>query len=367
MSASARRDAFAAAVQQLTKRPEGGGEQLAPVIYHQSNTLLNLTRQDAPFLVTHHGPFASEVCDRFGFAFAVEAFCGGPDKVRHLARAQALGVTHLQQSPRGIAIELSSVQDKVLRHNGVQKRKVFRTPPPIDLIPPCATPQLTNLPSFAPRSEGNSGRGLHIVSAAARADRFKNLSEVIAAANELTASGMPVWLSLFVGADDEERARTALRVQLSERLRTNALIAPRLSHAGLIEFFSRRESRAVFVCTSVYETLGITPLEAVLSGVPTLVPDRPGVVGVADYVEPEYRYPTTAGGLVENLADLAAAGNLARIGIRQREWAMRFGGSKRFFEVLDEALERLMRGGLAVPRARGRPEGQPLAGSATTA
>ena len=78
-------------------------------------------------------------------------------------------------------------------------------------------------------------------------------------------------------------------------------IMPKFTKTELYFFFKAARGKGIFVCSSRFETLGITPLEAALSGVTTLISDareveasqyfpaenrvRANIVDVADVVE----------------------------------------------------------------------------------
>lgn len=68
----------------------------------------------------------------------------------------------------------------------------------------------------------------------------------------------------------------------------------------LYELFKQVRGTGIFVCSSRYETLGIAPLEAALSGVTTLVTDT-HFFEASRYFPPECRFEANAQALADRL------------------------------------------------------------------
>lgn len=331
------------------------------VVYHQTNTLLDIHPHSLPFLVTHHSPFAAEICRIFGQPFAVEAFQGGPTKLSHLIAKQARGLASLRRASCGAALDLSTVQERVLLKSGVPRIKIFRaSPPSVSTI----YKENKEVPQFDRDSIGNKDparprhRNLHVICATSRIDSFKNIVRLVDAADRLISAGTPINLSLFVGTVEEQATRQVLFNFMSERLRANSIISARLPHSRLLELFAQNQSHGVFVCSSVYETLGITPLEAILSGLTTLVPDEPDRIGVTEYVTQEHRYTPTVDGLTEALQSLSRANDLGPIGQRQCNFARLASAQRTYFVVFERTLDYVCRARHS-PRARSRSRFSP--------
>lgn len=327
-----------------------GRDEGTLVPYYQSNTLLPLHPREVPFLVTHHGPFAQEVSRSFGRRFAVDAFRGGAAKVDHLERMQACGVRVLRGARRGVALELSGVQESYLLRAGVAPEKVVRIAPPWELAPVDVEGESRDSSGAGAHDDDGDGDGLHLVTMVARADTFKNLPRLIEAANALTRDGVSLRLSIFAGADDDEHARAALSALVSPELRARTRIAPRLSHDALLAYFKRHRTGRIFVCTSLYETFGLTPLEAMISGMVTLLPDNPVRIGVVDYAPSRYLYAPSVQGLIEavqrlhRLHRLALCGHLLpRLGEEQRAFARHLLLTRAFESTMCAAMARVMR------------------------
>jgi glycosyltransferase involved in cell wall biosynthesis len=317
------------------------GVDREPVLYYQSNTLLPFHPPRVPFLVTHHGPFAREICRSFGRRFAVDAFRGGAEKVEHLVRMQSLGLRVLRAAPRGVALELAGVQERCLLHAGIDRARVLRTAPPWDLVDAGGQASGERLGAAAGVA-AESPDAIHLVTMVARADTFKNLDRLVDAANELTRGGVAVRLSIFAGSSDDEPMRARLAGRVSHELRARTRIVPRMSHEDLTAYVRRHRAGCIFVCTSWYETFGLTPLEAMLSGMVTLVPNSPAHIGVVEYTAERYRYHPSVRGLTEAVHRLAACRRrLTLLGEEQRHYARRLLLMNHFVSTMRRAVDRI--------------------------
>ncbi len=314
-------------------------QQYTPISYHQSNTLLPFVTANCPFLVTHHGPFASEVCNRFGSRLAIQAFQGSAAKVRHLIRAQAQGLRTLASTRPAVSIELSDVQAAVLRRNGISRSTVLRAGPPVQewLARERCHHGLVHLPHLT-----SAHRSLHVISATARVDEFKNLSELVSAANTLVGEGTDLTLSLFIGEERDSLGRSRIQRQMADKLRARSILRPRLPHCCLQRLFLTVCHRTVFVLSSIYETLAITPIEAVLAGLPVLVPDRPETVGITEYIPSQWRYVPSAEGLAHKLRQILETPNLRAIAMAQRQFLVAHIDPMQFIDVLRHGVMRVM-------------------------
>jgi len=72
--------------------------------------------------------------------------------------------------------------------------------------------------------------------------------------------------------------------------------------AELHTFFRKIKDQGIFICTSRYETLGITPLEAILAGVPTLVPDS-SRVEASCYLHDHCKYKSDPDSLLNKIVE----------------------------------------------------------------
>jgi hypothetical protein len=117
---------------------------------------------------------------------------------------------------------------------------------------------------------------------------------------------------LVAGDDeDENHRREELLTRVPNELRSEFMIIPKLSKDSLYALFDEVNDSGIFVCTSRYETLGITPLEAGLSGVPTVIVDSPTVEASAYYPK-EYRFEGSIAGLTDLVQGFQDSGMTGR-------------------------------------------------------
>ena len=281
------------------------------IIYHQTPTLVSLTPPDIPFIATHHGPFASEIVRLFGEEFACEAFGGNQQKLQHLIERQAEGLRFLCDRDNGVALEMSQVQEQALLRFGV----------PFDRIQVC--PPIVHIPQPSEQLKISAhGRKPTIFTAAARLDRFKQLPILVDAVNNLYESGIDVRLVIYAGDASHSVDRKELLDRTSRGFRKYCYLYNSLSHESLLKLFNRATNRGIFVFTSIYETFGITPLESVLSGVTTIVPNMPLQVGVSSFFPDASKFDNSIEGLLGKLKeivsqDLAVFGYAQMMQVRQ--------------------------------------------------
>lgn len=274
------------------------GDARGIVPYYQTGSLLQYHPEEHPFLVTHHAPFVSDVTDRFGEQFAAAAFQGGERKVIHLRKTQASGVASLQALRGGIALELSSIQTRYLRKEGVAASQIIQAPPPIS-IPKAEVIRCSHDIHFQ-----NQGDKITLLSCAARVDTFKNLELLIDTGNQLFREGYPVQLLIAAGSLAEGHLRRKLQRRISRSFVPAAKVVPRFSQQELLYTFSFFQSNGVFVFPSRFETLGITPIEAAMSGMVTIVSDDANCIGVSEIFPKEFRFTASREGLLAKSREL---------------------------------------------------------------
>lgn len=267
------------------------------VLYHQTNTLLAFTPVNVPFIVTHHGPFAAEVARLYGNACAIEAFQGGQTKFQHLVHHQQQGLSFLRAARHGVALELSSVQYNVLLRAGIPAAQIHCAGPPLLRHSP-----LELLPD--PQWVADGPEVLHVISAASRVDVFKNFQLLVESISLLLQSQVKVRCTIFAGSAEDSDARKELLEGASLPVRQAVRVRARLPHETLLATFEDNACVGVFVCTSLYETLCITALEAFCCGLPTIIPDRADRIGAADYIPAAARFEPTSAGLAGHLLTL---------------------------------------------------------------
>ncbi|ORY64794.1 uncharacterized protein BCR38DRAFT_512974 [Pseudomassariella vexata] len=245
---------------------------LTPIVYYQTDTLLEYHPQGLQFCVTHHGPFVSDFKESFTRSLTELAFGGDPAKIEVLEKQQKLGVDRLIQDNFGSVLAHSAMQQHFLEGQGLGSQRFKRLRPPIG-VPPCSDPDLLpdTIKDFVSQAE------ILLFTAVARLDYFKNVDLLVQAGLELLKRGVPVKV-LVVGdpESDDSRRRSLLKLVPVEQ-RQHFLVLAKLPKDDLYALFSATRGNGIFICPSRYETLGITPLEAAASGVATLITDSPKV------------------------------------------------------------------------------------------
>jgi glycosyltransferase involved in cell wall biosynthesis len=117
---------------------------------------------------------------------------------------------------------------------------------------------------FQPRSAGGPRPDPPVLLTVSRLQRHKNQSAVLEAAARL---GLPARVRL-IGRGDEERALA----ELARRLRVDCTIETSADDATVTRAY---HEASVAVCPSRFEGFGLTPIEAVASGLPVVASDIP--------------------------------------------------------------------------------------------
>lgn len=134
-----------------------------------------------------------------------------------------------------------------------------------------------------------------MLSNVARIDYFKNIDLLVKVAIKLLQRNIHIRVIITGGTNDDERERETLFNLVPEKVKHEFLITEKLSQYELYSLFKMVKRKAVFVFTSRYETLGITPLEATLIGVCTIVPKSSLVEASRFYPEKYKFYPSLKG------------------------------------------------------------------------
>ncbi|KAI3395006.1 hypothetical protein diail_1895 [Diaporthe ilicicola] len=247
-----------------------------PIVYYQTDTLLQYHPQGYRFCVTHHGPFASHFAQQFSPDLARLSFGGAQDKADILCRQQELGVQRLLQDKQGTVLAHSKLQQRILENAGLNSARFKYLHPPIG-VPPC------NDPTILPRAMQSfiSGADIVLFTTVARLDYFKNAELVFQSGLKLLEMGVAVRTLVVGDPEGDNSRRKALLDAVPAKKRAHFMVAPRLAKDQLYALFAAARHNGIFLCPSRYETLGITPLEAAASGVVTLVTETPNVEALA--------------------------------------------------------------------------------------
>ncbi|OGM41469.1 hypothetical protein ABOM_010078 [Aspergillus bombycis] len=283
---------------------ENSGLEGTPMLYHQTDTLLEYHPRDLPFCVTHHAPFHRHFSGIFSEALAAHAY-GDADKAEHLARKQEIGIKLLKHRGDGYVLQISRLQGKLLSSYGVNTAKIREI---------CPSIQLSN-PSYHVESEiaemFNTGQ-ITLFTAVARIDYFKNVDLLVDVAVALWSQNVAVRLFIAGGASMDSAELHELSNKVPRQFAQCATFRSKLSRTSLHALFRLAKDSGVFICPSRYETLGVTPLEAALSGVTTLIADSDHVEA-SRYFPESYRFRPVKDELCQMISNLQSR-NLASLG-----------------------------------------------------
>ncbi|CAM3709541.1 glycosyltransferase [Xenorhabdus thuongxuanensis] len=236
--------------------------------YYQTDTLLCYHPSNFPCGVTHHGPFVEDFQKHYSQEEAYQSF-ENKDKALHLYKQQSIGINTLIDKGYYV-IQHSKLQGDYLISKRVHREKIKQINPPMFFHENHELKSLNPNISHFLKTDKNE---FLLFTAVARLDYFKNIELLINSSIRLLKKGIPA-RTLILG--DEEKytfRRDILYSMIPIEYRKYFLISHKLPHKELFSVFNAVKKKAIFVCTSRYETLGITPLEAALNGVYTIVPN----------------------------------------------------------------------------------------------
>lgn len=280
----------------------------APVLYLQTSAVLPYVPPELDVVVTHHSPFVANVAEVLGPAGARAAFEWDHPKTDHLARMQAEGLALAAGSGNVRCGEISAIQETYLLGRSVDPDRVSRLPQPLGGR--CEAAPLPD--AVAAAVEGRSRGRLIAVTAVSRLDYFKNVELFVEGAVEGLRRGA-LAKAVMIGGFPYEEGCERLRALVPCELHESFVFSPRVARAALVgSLFAQLASYGVFVCSSRFDLVPYTALEAARSGLCTVVPDT-GNVGAAEYLPENFQFPPSAEGLGDLFARLAGdGGELAR-------------------------------------------------------
>lgn len=273
-----------------------------PVVYYQTDTLLHYHPEGYRFCVTHHGPFASHFAQEYSLDLARLSFGGSQDKAATLCQQQQLGIQRLLQDNQGTILAHSRLQQRILEDAGLNPNRFKYLHPPIG-VPPCNDPKL--LPPAI--QHFIHGADLVLLTAVARLDYFKNVELTIQTGLELLKTNTSARVLVVGDPEADSSRRRALLEPVPADQHAHFMVVPRLAKDKLYALFKAVRRTGVFLCTSRYETLGITPLEAAAAGVVTLVTETPNVEAVS-FMPAGCRVPQEAGAIAAKVQAICRDG-----------------------------------------------------------
>lgn len=251
----------------FTERPDAPSDKF--LVYYQTDTLLSFHPVDIPYCVTHHGPFIEDFAHHYSYKEAGYAF-GRKDKVNHLLTQQNKGVSVLKNG-NGFAILHSSIQNNYLSNKGIPQEKCLKIRPPVNL-PIHTISDKINIPIIHKFMRNITENDIILLTAVARLDYFKNIEMFLQASVKLSETNQRIKILNIGDNQDYDKRRENMHNMIPLAIKDRCIIHPKLSPTELSLVFTTLKKKGIFVCTSRYETHGITPLEAALSGIYTLMP-----------------------------------------------------------------------------------------------
>ncbi|MEK3870231.1 MULTISPECIES: glycosyltransferase [unclassified Paenibacillus] len=269
------------------------------IVYYHTDTIIQYHPKHIPACLTHHGPFVEDFIENYSLIEAYKAFESN-EKVHHMLEQQKRGLTTLLSNENIFVLQHSNMQSRFLRNKGIRQDLIKAIIPPIIPITVSEVNLGEKLQYFLKNISENE---LILTSNAARIDYFKNMDLLIHSALELTKKNIPVKVIITGGSKVDEHKREALYKLIPENLRYRFMFTEKLSKLELYALFKIMKRKGIFVFTSRYETLGITPLEAVLSGVCTIMPDS-DLVETSRFFPQKYKFSPSLEMLVDKLNEL---------------------------------------------------------------
>lgn len=209
------------------------------------------------------------------------------------------GLEALIQKENTYVLQHSELQKNYIVKRGFNEKKVFKLSPPICPLN-CGN---SFLPDRIIDFISLHGSEMLLISTVARIDYFKNIELLIYSSLKLIEEGIPIKVLIAGGSNSNSQRREQLYEIIPNMFRENFLIIESLPQNEMYFLFNLLKQKAVFVCTSRYETVGITPLEAAISGVYSIFPDS-NIVEVANYFPQEYKFTPSVIGLTNHLRNL---------------------------------------------------------------
>ncbi|KAK2855541.1 hypothetical protein FQN49_005094 [Arthroderma sp. PD_2] len=279
-----------------------------PMLYYQTDTLLEYHPRHIPLCVTHHGPFFGSFATIFSKEAAAMAF-GSMEKAEHLERQQSKGIEIIKGRENAFVLQHSQLQGNFLASRGVTALRELC--PPIELL---TETEETKDDLAQNITDWFDFDGVVMFTAVARLDYFKNIDLLVDAAVTLCAQGIPLRVFVAGGEQADSKEHRALMDKVPAQYQHQFLLVSKVTRSALYSLFAVARQNGIFVCPSRYETLGITPLEAALNGVTTVISDS-RVVEASRFYPEEFRFNAVPEDLAKLILKLSGPrGTLGRSG-----------------------------------------------------
>ncbi|KAF5878934.1 putative glycosyl transferase protein [Botrytis fragariae] len=302
MAISMVQNQLSAAAKILSGYQDGSGSSM---LYYQTDTLLVYHPKWLPGCVTHHGPFYKDFTKYFSPELAAKAFQGF-EKAQHLKLQQELNIDHLVHSNNIFVLQHSQLQRNYLIQRGVDPSRLRSLSPPIS-VKKHTNHTRSNIHKPSLLSLFSDPCRTLIFTAVARIDFFKNVDLIIESGVEMLQKGLLVNILIVGGDIHDEQLRLQLLDAVPRAYLPYFMTIPKLPKNELYTLLGDARDNGIFVCSSRFETLGITPLEAAIKGVTTLITDSP-LVEASNYFPATYRFGTTSSDLAETVERILTTG-----------------------------------------------------------
>lgn len=281
-------------------------DDTSPLIYSQTDALLPYIPAEFDVIITHHSPFVTAVRSKVGDELARKAFEWDHPKADFLHRMQTRAIDIIRTRETIHCLEISCLQEEFLRKSGVSEDRIHRMSPPVGTGQSAGS--IPNELQTTLSTHGDSN-ALIALTAVSRLDQFKNVELFVSGAVK-SLQERTLGRAIVVGGETVDPARERLLSMIPSELRERFTFVERLPHAALVgTLFPLLAGRAVFVCTSRYDLVPYTVLEAARSGLCTLVPCS-GAVGAAEYFPSDYQFDAHPEGLVRILRRISTSPSL---------------------------------------------------------
>lgn len=300
--------AFRAAVEMLEKRRRSSvRDRRGSQLYFQTSAVLPFAPRACAIAVTHHAPFVDQVTAAIGPHAARAAFDWDHPKADHLARTQAAGIEFVASHSDVRCLEISPIQERYLAAHRIDDRRIRALAQPLedDATTDGRHSDVARAAEILPEN------GFVALTAVSRFDGFKRVELFVEGAAQAVAA-RAVEHVVVIGGEPVDERRESLMSMIPISIRPAFTFLPRVPHSLLVRgLFPSLAGRGVFVCSSRFDLVPYTVLEAARVGLCTIVPDI-DTVGSSAYLPPNYRYAPTSSDLTALLSRLARDGRTLR-------------------------------------------------------
>jgi glycosyltransferase involved in cell wall biosynthesis len=232
-----------------------------------------------------------------GADLASRAFNWDHSKFEHLLRCQAEGIEILKRNEAIYCAEISPIQSDVLAQAAVPPHRILDLSQPVESSLPSHRPQpISLLGGFLEKEESALA-----VTAVSRLDEFKNIDLFVAGSCKALTAGT-LGGAIVIGGTTDDPQRRRLQGIVPTSLQDRFTFASKISHDHLVQaVLPGLSRRAIFVCSSRYDLVPYTALEAIRAGM-TVISPHTSSVGISRWLPRKFLYRHDPDGLACALA-----------------------------------------------------------------